>query len=121
MQWYDYGKGDSFNWDNILTPNSSYLSLSSSSPVSYRMHTCTRNKFNARRSKLCDDLSKYCAHFCFKKDHIIINVPFHIIILFQARTFNESPINPRKCIHILTKILYLLNQVCEAAVFDDCF
>ncbi|CAB3980713.1 coatomer subunit gamma-2-like, partial [Paramuricea clavata] len=30
--------------------------------------------------------------------------------LQEARTFNESPINPRRCIHILTKILYLLNQ-----------
>ncbi|XP_015762822.1 PREDICTED: coatomer subunit gamma-1-like [Acropora digitifera] len=30
--------------------------------------------------------------------------------LQEARTFNETPINPRKCIHILTKILYVLNQ-----------
>ena len=29
----------------------------------------------------------------------------------QARIFNETPINPRRCLHILTKILYLLNQV----------
>lgn len=29
----------------------------------------------------------------------------------QARVFNETPINPRKCAHILTKILYLINQV----------
>ena len=29
---------------------------------------------------------------------------------FQARTFNDTPINPRRCCHILTKILYLLNQ-----------
>ncbi|CAO2605803.1 Coatomer subunit gamma-1, partial [Lemmus lemmus] len=28
----------------------------------------------------------------------------------QARVFNETPINPRKCAHILTKILYLINQ-----------
>lgn len=31
-------------------------------------------------------------------------------VLQEARTFNETPINPRKCIHILTKILYVLNQ-----------
>lgn len=31
----------------------------------------------------------------------------------QARIFNETPINPRRCLHILTKIIYLLNQVCE--------
>ncbi|XP_046840338.1 coatomer subunit gamma-2-like [Xenia sp. Carnegie-2017] len=30
--------------------------------------------------------------------------------LQEARTFNESPVNPKRCIHILTKILYLLNQ-----------
>lgn len=29
----------------------------------------------------------------------------------QARIFNETPINPRRCLHILTKIIYLLNQV----------
>ncbi|XP_014205487.1 coatomer subunit gamma isoform X3 [Copidosoma floridanum] len=28
----------------------------------------------------------------------------------EARTFNDTPVNPRKCAHILTKILYLLNQ-----------
>uniref|UniRef100_A0A8C8DRH5 Coatomer subunit gamma n=1 Tax=Oryzias sinensis TaxID=183150 RepID=A0A8C8DRH5_9TELE len=28
----------------------------------------------------------------------------------QARIFNETPINPRRCLHILTKIIYLLNQ-----------
>lgn len=33
-------------------------------------------------------------------------------VLQEARTFNETPVNPRKCTHILTKILYLLNQVC---------
>lgn len=31
-------------------------------------------------------------------------------VLQEARTFNETPVNPRKCAHILTKILYLLNQ-----------
>lgn len=33
-------------------------------------------------------------------------------VLQEARIFNETPINPRKCTHTLTKILYLLNQVC---------
>lgn len=28
----------------------------------------------------------------------------------QARTFNETPVHPRKCAEILSKILYLLNQ-----------
>lgn len=32
-------------------------------------------------------------------------------VLQEARTFNETPVNAKKCIHILTKILYLLNQV----------
>ncbi|KAG1675191.1 Coatomer subunit gamma-2 [Nymphon striatum] len=31
-------------------------------------------------------------------------------VLQEARTFNETPVNARKCCHILTKILYLLNQ-----------
>uniref|UniRef100_A0A8D0G8K2 Coatomer subunit gamma n=1 Tax=Sphenodon punctatus TaxID=8508 RepID=A0A8D0G8K2_SPHPU len=31
-------------------------------------------------------------------------------VLQEARIFNETPINPRRCMHILTKILYLLNQ-----------
>ncbi|KAL0280673.1 UNVERIFIED_CONTAM: hypothetical protein PYX00_001898 [Menopon gallinae] len=31
-------------------------------------------------------------------------------VLQEARTFNETPVNPRKCTHTLTKILYLLNQ-----------
>ncbi|XP_007889035.1 coatomer subunit gamma-2 [Callorhinchus milii] len=31
-------------------------------------------------------------------------------VLQEARVFNETPLNPRKCLHILTKILYLLNQ-----------
>nr|XP_033814492.1 coatomer subunit gamma-2 isoform X2 [Geotrypetes seraphini] len=31
-------------------------------------------------------------------------------VLQEARIFNETPINPRRCLHILTKILYLLNQ-----------
>jgi hypothetical protein len=30
---------------------------------------------------------------------------------FIFRTFNESPVNPRKCTHILSKILFLINQV----------
>lgn len=31
-------------------------------------------------------------------------------VLQEARTFNETPINPRKCGHILTKVLYIINQ-----------
>ncbi|XP_065217369.1 coatomer subunit gamma [Planococcus citri] len=31
-------------------------------------------------------------------------------VLQEARTFNDTPVNPRKCTHILTKILFLLNQ-----------
>ena len=32
-------------------------------------------------------------------------------VLQEARLFNETPVNPRKCTQILTKILYLLMQV----------
>ncbi|KAG4079919.1 hypothetical protein HA402_006231 [Bradysia odoriphaga] len=31
-------------------------------------------------------------------------------VLQETRTFNETPVNARKCTHILTKILYLMNQ-----------
>jgi coatomer subunit gamma len=31
-------------------------------------------------------------------------------VLQEARTFNETPVNAKKCTNILTKILYLLNQ-----------
>ena len=41
----------------------------------------------------------------------------------EARTFNESPVNPRKCNAILTKILYLLNQgeVLGTTEATECF
>ena len=29
----------------------------------------------------------------------------------EARTFNEMPIKTRKCINILTKLLFIINQV----------
>ncbi|XP_046976934.1 coatomer subunit gamma-like [Vanessa cardui] len=31
-------------------------------------------------------------------------------LLQECRYFNSTPVNPRKCIHILTKIIFLLNQ-----------
>lgn len=31
-------------------------------------------------------------------------------LLQETRYFNSTPVNPRKCIHILTKVIYLLNQ-----------
>ncbi|CAF1691184.1 unnamed protein product, partial [Rotaria sp. Silwood1] len=31
-------------------------------------------------------------------------------VLQEARTFNETPVNARKCIQILTKIIYMINQ-----------
>ena len=31
-------------------------------------------------------------------------------VLQDARVFNETPVNPRKCVLILSKILYLVNQ-----------
>lgn len=40
-------------------------------------------------------------------------------VLQEARTFNDTPVNPRKCTHILSKILYMINQVCILIIF--CF
>ena len=31
-------------------------------------------------------------------------------VLQEARIFQQTPINPRKCCEILTKIIYLINQ-----------
>ncbi|XP_030370658.1 coatomer subunit gamma [Scaptodrosophila lebanonensis] len=44
-------------------------------------------------------------------------------VLQETRTFNETPVNARKCIHILTKILYLINQGEQLAAREatDCF
>ncbi|SPP80522.1 coatomer subunit gamma [Drosophila guanche] len=44
-------------------------------------------------------------------------------VLQETRTFNETPVNARKCIHILTKILYLINQgeVLVPREATDCF
>ena len=40
-----------------------------------------------------------------------------IVALLQARTFNETPINAKKCCLILTKIMYLINQVTKFCLF----
>ena len=32
-------------------------------------------------------------------------------LLQETRTFNETPVNARKCTLILTKILFIINQV----------
>jgi len=44
-------------------------------------------------------------------------------VLQEARTFNETPVNPRKCTAILAKILYLLNQgeVLGTTEATECF
>lgn len=36
--------------------------------------------------------------------------PDRTMVLQEARTFNESPLNPRKCVHTLTKILVVVGQ-----------
>lgn len=50
---------------------------------------------------------------CFNSNNnsLYLNYKLTDVIFFQARTFNETPINARKCSHILTKVLYLINQV----------
>jgi len=44
-------------------------------------------------------------------------------VLQEARLFNETPVNPRKCTAVLTKILYLLNQgeVLGSTEATECF
>lgn len=41
-------------------------------------------------------------------------------VLQEARTFNDTPVNPRKCTNILTKILYMINQVRAFIYFMVC-
>ncbi|XP_072181586.1 coatomer subunit gamma-2-like [Diadema setosum] len=49
-----------------------------------------------------------------KKDEEDGSNPFQNLdrsaVLQEARTFNATPINPRKCCHILTKIMYIIIQ-----------
>jgi coatomer protein complex subunit gamma len=49
--------------------------------------------------------------------------PFHNVektsVLQEARIFNETPVNARRCTHVLTKILYLINQVFLCCTFHD--
>uniref|UniRef100_A0A1L8DWC7 Coatomer subunit gamma n=3 Tax=Nyssomyia neivai TaxID=330878 RepID=A0A1L8DWC7_9DIPT len=44
-------------------------------------------------------------------------------VLQETRSFNETPVNARKCTHILTKILYLINQgeILAPREATDCF
>ena len=35
---------------------------------------------------------------------------FFAAVLQEARVFNETPVNPRKCSQILAKILYMINR-----------
>lgn len=44
-------------------------------------------------------------------------------MLQETRAFNDTPVNPRKCIQILTKILYLINQGEQLGTREatDCF
>ena len=37
-------------------------------------------------------------------------------VLQETRTFNETPINTKKCCLILTKILYMINQVISSLI-----
>ena len=59
----------------------------------------------------CANIIK-CFYFEFYFQGLMY-VVFIFLHVNQARTFNETPINPRKCCHILTKIMYILNQVSD--------
>lgn len=67
----------------------------------------------------------YSVQLCAKNDNYVRFTgggnPFQAIektaVLQETRMFNETPVNARKCTHILTKILYLINQVCTTALW----
>lgn len=56
------------------------------------------------------DIFKSHKKFEEYKPHKVFGKLDKISLLQEARYFNSSCINPSKCIHILTKILYLLYQ-----------
>lgn len=41
---------------------------------------------------------------------LLLFFAFNCTLLLQARIFNETPINARKCSLVLTKLLYILGQ-----------
>lgn len=55
-------------------------------------------------------------HFCIGGNNPFQNID-KTSVLQETRTFNETPVNARKCTHILTKILYLINQVRHNQIF----
>ncbi|KXJ05257.1 Coatomer subunit gamma-2, partial [Exaiptasia diaphana] len=67
-------------------------------------------------SLIVDFIVKFIAKVRLTSDNSVLALvnPFQNIdkgvVLQECRVFNETPINVRKCIHILTKILYLTNQ-----------
>jgi len=56
-----------------------------------------------------------------KKDDDEAFIPFQGlekgIVLQEKRIFNETPLNPRKCCQLLTKLLYLVNTKAMIQVF----
>lgn len=73
-------------------------------------------KRNSVISKQIKNISVLLLHFIFYSSELGGGNPFQNIdktsVLQETRIFNDTPVNVRKCTHILTKILYLINQVC---------
>lgn len=62
----------------------------------------TRYSLSTRKDKVTHDISNIVNRF---------GILYHIdktAVLQEARVFNDTPINPRKCRVLLTKIIYLL-------------
>ena len=49
--------------------------------------------------------------------HTVEPIPFQGVekgaVVQERRVFNETPVDPRKCCHLMTKVLYLLNNGIE--------
>lgn len=61
-----------------------------------------RDTLSTRKDKVTHDISNIVNRF---------GILYHIdktAVLQEARVFNDTPINPRKCRVLLTKIIYLL-------------
>lgn len=77
----------------------------------------TRQHFHCMNFNECQVISQYSCNFIGNLNagggNPFLNID-KTTVLQETRMFNETPVNARKCTHILTKILYFINQVIPA-------
>jgi hypothetical protein len=76
-----------------------------------RNHVCNRQRNKFWRANLFAIMASFAVSFASKKeDESGLSSYYNnkTTIIQEARVFNESPISPRKCRALLTRIVYLL-------------